>query len=352
MSNPNRPQKTQQPQRTNRDPRKQDYYELSPVMQSQGMKGKNEGSLMLKNGHSKTNGGYRAVVLTPTGTVRPVQRMTRNGYVPDRGTWQLCHSGDLIFHVSRNPKSMRLGTMDQKVYTYDKEGGIKEFTDYSQLKAKWDLVPADLSDWLDEHNSKDECILPAPHGWDGDKSLEESQKESRIRTMLRGIRPDVIEEVIREAMLSNSQGLPTNWRMADPRIPADLDNPVEVVAVEADALIDRHVIWVLQCTGNRVSLRDPEPTSGTTTKGAGDTQQVIVHTNKARAMPKEALRAMRISFGHYTKDGKSYGVSWKLFAKAPTKRPHHPPRNNKVSAKEVVVAVAAEATNETFALDA
>ena len=358
MNNPNRPPKTQQA-RTSRDPRKPDYYELSPHMQAQGMKGRNEGSIMLKNGHAKANGGYRALVITAAGAVRGVQRVTRNGYVPDRGTWQICHTGDFIFHVARTPKSTRLGELDQKVFTFDEVAGIKEFTDYGSLKAKWDMVPAVLAEWLDAYSNKEESSLPAGWGWDGDKSTEEVNKDSRIRTMLRGIRADVIEEVVAAAMLSNSQAMPTNWKSADPRIPADIDNPVEVLVVDGETHVDRHVIWVLHCSGKRTSLRDAEPTSGLTVKMVEGVRTEIVHANKVRQMPKDVIRAMRISLGNYSKDGKSYGVSWKLFAKPMTKRPPAGARHNRLDNKSIAAAVHAAdpvvqeaASDETFALDA
>ncbi len=277
-------------------------------LQIMSLKGNDQHKILVKSGHCQTNTGYRAFVMSTTGQIRPVRRVHRSGYIPDRATFQLCSPTDFIFHAERLKKN---ASATMTVFFFDDEMGVCEYTNYAKLQHLWSMVPPEISKWLEDFHDRTESFLPAGFGWDGVQSDEEKRKEERLRTFLRGLRGEQIIDIITPAMKSPGKDLPTSWRRANPRMPSHLDAPAKT-HLDVSSNIKTYTQWILIFSDGRVSLRTPEPTSG----------KELIHGNEPREyagtlrpMPEKVIRAVKVTRGAYERNGKTFGIKWELFSK-------------------------------------
>lgn len=103
------------------------------------------------NGSSKSNTGYRAVLFSSTGELRPVAFCRESGYMPDRGTVQVApRKGDLIAQVEWDRRGEEYALLE---VMEDHEGGESMYlaanpVSFNQQSPIWEMLKT-RHPWLD-----------------------------------------------------------------------------------------------------------------------------------------------------------------------------------------------------------
>lgn len=261
-------------------------------------------SIVVPNGNAKTNSGFRQVVLTPGGTVRPVQSAVRSGYRPDRCTNQVAREGDLVIRVTWYPEYWGISKVLGGVLT---DLGHQGLIDYQPLIRN---LSKEVEAFLQPTAERKESFLPAGCGWDGVNTQADLRKKERLEAFLRGADPYWIGKVVAQAMRSSGQGLPTNWAHAQP-MPKVMDAPAKRWD-GAMVDIERYTQWLLIDDEGNYSIVNPEPTSG-------DWGSNYAHSASGEynyppmPIPANTVKAVKITRGAYEHEHHSHGVKWELF---------------------------------------
>lgn len=201
-------------------------------------------SPLLSNGMSKPSKGFRQVVLTPTGVVRPVHNAVRDGEHSRRHTNQIARNGDLVLRHSWFPCLWEL-------FIYEDNSLILiPGENWKQHKAALDALPQELDQWLAGDGlsyTYEASYLPAGAGWDGANTAADLRKRNAIKAFFHamdGVEVDGelwIESIARKAQFSPFQGIPQDWDKTTPGDPSLFADQVEVIYFCTDGRAERRV---------------------------------------------------------------------------------------------------------------
>jgi len=271
-------------------------------------------SLVVPNGQSKANKGFRQIVISPQGEVRSVLSADRSGERSKRCTKQVARKGDLVLRHSWFPSTWEvLMFTDGELHNL----GANGFAQHARaLKA----LPKEADAWL-AATEAGESYLPAGCGWDGVRTTNDLRKEQDIRALfigLEGVEVDTptgvqnwLDGVVRQASLSPFTGLPLNWSKAG-QLPKELDAPAEYYDSSL-AHVNEYTEWLLWYCDGRVERIVPEPTSGSWSSGYAH-QDPEYYNALPLAMPDSVRTAIRLTRGAYrTNECDSYGCKWSMY---------------------------------------
>lgn len=133
------------------------------------------------NGCARSNTGYRAVLFSSAGELRPVAYSVESGYTPERGTVQVApRKGDLIAQVEWNRRGEEFSLLRVNA---DHEGGesmylAAEPVSFNDQPALWTMLK-DRHPWLDEWLvpvSRGTSYLPT-EAWGGETLAARAKRE-------------------------------------------------------------------------------------------------------------------------------------------------------------------------------
>lgn len=174
-------------------------------------------SELFNNGLARTNTGYRQVLVSSQGELRPVMVRLNSGYVPQRRTMQVAPKpGDLMLRSDWNRSSIRYSIMQYSTQEEWVPVGDKEKFDlyietegYEEIKDEsvtlWELA-IKANPWIPEFldpREKGRAVSMLP--WEGD-TLSEKAKRRRIKDFMAtwGLEGEELEG---ELMRSPKEGL-------------------------------------------------------------------------------------------------------------------------------------------------
>ncbi len=127
------------------------------------------------NGNARSNTGFRSVLFSATGELRPVAFCVRSGYAPDRGTVQVSpRQGDLIARVEWRRAGAEY-TLAVAEDDGDCQGVAVNINDAVEMWATLKRRHAWLDSWL-EPVSRGPSFLP-DEGWGGESLADRSKRE-------------------------------------------------------------------------------------------------------------------------------------------------------------------------------
>lgn len=288
----------------------------------------NTTKLSYTNGICRSNTGFRSIVINPKDSkVRPVLAARRSGYMPDRHTIQTGQIGDIIIetYYSRHGKSLSAKIVETPKYEpmlahYGEQNGKAAFPSslanfhffLKAIELNLDEKEVELMyEFLSSGNGRQESYLPAGLGWDGENTLGDKSKRSRVTNFFKGlVGPKTLEKIVNSAMSSYREGLPMDWNRAS-SMPEEMDAPAHVWDGTVVG-IDMRTYWVLMDAKGFPQWIAPEPTSGPWGSNYAYSE-CGQYDASPLPIPPEITRAIKLTFGAYTRDHHSWGIKWELF---------------------------------------
>ena len=276
----------------------------------------------IQNGTSRTNTGYKKVVLSPAFKVRPVVFAIRSGFRRDRTTSQSVQNGDIILGSCWDRRGIVFSITTAIVSEYGTNVSVSEqlasFGDncltFSEFEKRIPDSVAEkelILDYLSD-TTYGISFLPAGLGWDGNKTLAEFNKEKNIRNFFSFMvdHPAVIDKIAEKAAISKKDGLPISWTEAK-RMP----DYMEACAVHWDGSavdISMFDAWVLIYSDKTYSYIIPEPTCGEWGGNYAYSERGEYNASPV-PIPTNVTHAIKITWGAYTREHHSYGIAWQLY---------------------------------------
>lgn len=155
----------------------------------------------IKNGACGFMKGWRQIVVSPSGVIRPVQSLKHAPNSDEDATYQLAEVGDYVIRNEYYPHN----------FHYKRWNGVK-FTILSKFEVPIEIVKArePLREWL-TRVGKQASVLPKGWGWDGVNTGASLKKEQRMRTLFKGVDESILREWIHRANCSKREGMPFIW---------------------------------------------------------------------------------------------------------------------------------------------
>ena len=156
----------------------------------------------IKNGSCRTNNGWRQVVLSPEGEVRPVQSAKLGGNIlSGKCTTQFARKGDYVVRNEYYPHAR----------TYHQWDGL-EMTDVRKSDVPDAVLDkaSELGKWLSAVGVQ-ESFLPSGYGWDGVNTVASVRKEQRIRALFKDVPDEYVKRWLEIAQFSPREDIATSW---------------------------------------------------------------------------------------------------------------------------------------------
>jgi len=148
--------------------------------------------VLIDNGSVRPTEGYRRVAFTPEGEICPVHHVVDKGLNHERHTVQQAYSGCGVITYSWPGKHWYFGIIDGEVHRELKGRELVPYINHIRV------ITNKLRDWFACHKPKP-SFLPAGYGWDGERTMEQREKEKSWKKHLNMLPEDVLAEVL-EAM--------------------------------------------------------------------------------------------------------------------------------------------------------
>lgn len=139
--------------------------------------------------------------------------------------------------------------------------------------------------------------------------------DQQYKELLKTLPKEWFDFTIQEALLSDPDKLPVDWRAAEPLPHLILNSSVQWVGDDPKEIYyHKSNIWLLFKKDGSSVFMEPEETSGVVYQGS-DKRLVKRFDGIPQTMPTDVVRAIRITLGAFTDEhGRSYGAVWHLYA--------------------------------------
>lgn len=165
-------------------------------------------TLAIVNGSCANKTGYKQIVISPEGEIRPVQSCVRTGLLHTRHTVQNALPGDYVYAVTW---SSTIAEYHSSVVLADNT--LLHHVTYRQWP---ESLPAEIREWLQPETGYNECYLPAGLGWDGRSSRADLSKLDRLKRFFYNLEDPIKDTLIESARKAPGRHVPTLWLEAQP----------------------------------------------------------------------------------------------------------------------------------------
>ena len=168
----------------------------------------------IKNGACGSMKGWRQIVVSPNGVIRPVQSYKHAPNPDEDATYQLAEVGDYVIRNEYYPHNFHYKRWDGQRFTYLLKYEVPE----AVYKAG-----EPLHNWLTAVG-KQASVLPKGFGWDGINTIAALKKEQRIRQLFKDVDEAILRDWIHRANCSKREGMPFIWAVDAIRLPETYPN--------------------------------------------------------------------------------------------------------------------------------
>lgn len=265
--------------------------------------------IMMKNGVGTATNGWRQVVVSPTGLIRPVCKAVRKGQtLSKKHTSQIAEDGDIIFGVRWNPFHFYV----QKVYgeqVYDVDINVLKNEDSTEKKVL-NTFPRQLMDWL-SYSPHSASYLPDGCGWHDGMTTHDHTKQNNLFKLFDSFDPDWLSKLWIEAKVTPYFHIPFDWELAD-NMPTHMEAEVYNHRTSL-CKVHQWDQWVLWREDGRIDLFTP-PASKEIISGTLPTVIPEEIHRPPLAMPDDVIKAIRVTHGSMRDpNGNSFGCKWTLY---------------------------------------
>ena len=173
-------------------------------------------TILIGNGTSTPRSGWKRIVLSPEGEIRPVQKCIRNGLLNQRHSQQACFEGDIAYeiHWDKDAVQYTVGVVETEGLDYEEN--------LTTIGALIHDLPEDIREWLSPVYRYTPTYLPAGMGWDGVYTRADMNKYDRLKRFFYNLEDPIKEVLIENARLAPGMTIPTLWKEAQP-LPLEIE---------------------------------------------------------------------------------------------------------------------------------
>ncbi len=255
------------------------------------------------NGHCQTTRGFRQVVVSPEGEIRPVQTLVNKGGIQLHRTIQTGFKGDWVVTYEYFPRVCKVSQVGDE--------GLIPVGNLKHLPEKVHAAIEPLLGWLTQVGLQ-ESFLPDGFGWTNGITKSHQIRQARIRNVFKGIPEDRIEWILKESIRGDRDGFPLSWKDDAKPLPSRMDVHVDQFTGDGQE-VHETTHWILFHHDRKVEYLDSLlPTSGSVQYAYGADN--LYYNELGHPMPKSVNSAIRVKVQPYRDNwGDSYGIAWELY---------------------------------------
>lgn len=260
------------------------------------------------NGKQTYRGGYRAVIFSPNGVIRPVQAIGNYGSISKRCTHQQAFPGDYAV-ISRQGQS---APQVQQIDHVADAKYVDVIDDVQVLVLSWLDEHPDIRQWLMEiiEIRRDMVsYLPANENWvgaDAHLNMIRQQKSNSVALFFRGAPEEFVARVVNAASVSRLCMSQWNWGEACEEFPSLLTNDVIVIEDDEGLNSSQWDEWIVYDKDGQAHHIIPPAT--TYVKGNRRT-----YTGQGTTLDFVPAHMIKVTFGSRRFKGHCRGLTWQLF---------------------------------------
>lgn len=173
-------------------------------------------TILIGNGTCTPTTGWKRIVLSPEGEIRPVQKCIRTGLLNHRHTQQSCFEGDVAYelHWDKDAVHYAIGVVETEGMDYEENP--------TTVGSMIHDLPDDIREWLTPVYRYAPTYLPPGLGWDGQYTRADLNKYDRLKRFFYNLEDPIKEVLIESARKAPGRAVPTLWKEAQP-LPLEIE---------------------------------------------------------------------------------------------------------------------------------